>query len=109
MKRTLSALICAVMMISAPICRAGAADADPSALSEALVIMDECGGEPGPGELEKLRGLGLDDSDIEGLEALNSMRKENGGAMPYVITASAVILLAAAAVVCTVAVRRKKT
>ena len=54
-----------------------------------------------------LRGLGLDDSDIEGLEALNSMRKENG-ATPYVITASAVILLNAAAVVCAVAVRREK-
>ena len=55
-----------------------------------------------------LRGLGLDDSDIEGLEALNSKRKENGGATPYVITVSAVILLNAAAVVCAVAVRRKK-
>ena len=77
----------------------------PDEISEAMLLMDECGGEPGEEELEKLRELGFEDEDIEGLSILNTMRKDKRVIAPYIMIAAAVILLFAAAVTSAVLIR----
>ena len=90
-----------ILALAFSVCVRASADCGGD-MSLALSIMEECGGEPGPEEIEKLRGLGLSDEDIDGLSLYNTLRKDREDPAPYVAVISAVAILCAAAVVCVV-------
>lgn len=99
-----------ILVFAAVLCAgvsAGSAEYDSADLSEALVILRECGGEPDEEELQKLYGLGLTDEDIDGLTVINSLRKDKNDITPYIIAGSVIIVLSAAAVVCVVILKKK--
>ena len=108
MKRTVFIIL---LILAGSVCLSYACAASdehtPDEISEAMLLMNECGGEPGEEEIEKLHELGFEDEDIEGMSILNTMRKDKRVIAPYIIIAAAVILLSAAAVTSAVLIRRR--
>ena len=105
MKKILCILVFAVILCVEA--AAESAEYDSADLSEALVILKECGGEPDEEELQKLYSLGLSDEDIDGLTVINSLRKDKNDITPYIAAGAVIIILSAAAVVCVVLLKKK--
>ena len=105
MKRLLC--VVTVLMILTVNAFAAATEYGSAELSEAISIMEECGGDPGQNELERLYGLGLSDEDIDGLTVVSSLRKDKIDFTPYIVIIAAAIMLSAA-VICAVKLCREK-
>ncbi|MBO4423672.1 MAG: hypothetical protein J5879_09545 [Clostridia bacterium] len=101
----ISVTVAALLCVTAA---AAGSEYEREELSEAVSIMEECCGEPGPDELERLHGLGLTDEDIDGLSIVSTLRKDGRDPTPYVVISAAIAVLSAAAVICTVRLRRRR-
>ena len=97
-----------ILIIAAMLCVGVTAGFEEKGLSEAVSLLQACGGEPDGETREKLYGLGLSDEDIDGLAVVNTLRKDKNDIAPYIAVAVVITALSAAAVVCVVRSKKKE-